>query len=624
TAAGASSQVSFVVDVDPGVTATLSNTATVSGNEADPNSSNNADTETTGVAASTDLALAKSDSQDPAIAGSQLTYTLEVTNGGPSSSTGATVEDALPTGTSFVSSADGCTVSEGVVSCPIPGTAVGGSASASFVVEIDPGVTASLSNTATVASNETDANPSNNSATEGTAIRAEADLSLTKTDGQDPVEQTTFAYTLEVGNAGPSDATGVLATDTLPSALTFVSSADGCTESMGVVTCSFGALEAGATATAVFEVSFDPLTAPATVLNTATVSSSDSNLSDPDSGNNSDQEETTLDGEAPTVTALLTPAGPLDAACPAIGLPLAELSLTFSEPMADPAGDSEAADVTNPSNYLLISPGPNRVFDTALCGALGGDDTAAGTAQTVVYDGASQTARVLLAQPIQGGLVRLLACAAGLTDAAGNALDGNGDGSGGDDFSATLRVDAGNLLEDGSFDCGDLAAWTPVVTNPAEAVWSAEDFQGSAESGSAALTNLTASQTFRLEQCVDAVAGGEAYTWRARTRLAAAASPELALGCDFFDAAACAGGSLGTVEGTASLADTAGAWPQLFSGLEAPAGSASALCFAELRAAGGESFDLNLDALRLEIGAAPLFADDFESGTSAAWSRTEP
>jgi len=111
-----------------------------------------------------DLAVTKSGSPDPVHAGNSLTYTVTVTNNGPSSSTGSTVADVLPAGLTFLSSADGCTEVAGTVTCSIGALAVAANQSVSFVVAVDlahPGGV--ITNTATVAGNEADPVAGNNS-----------------------------------------------------------------------------------------------------------------------------------------------------------------------------------------------------------------------------------------------------------------------------------------------------------------------------------------------------------------------------------------------------------------------------------------------------------------------------
>jgi uncharacterized repeat protein (TIGR01451 family) len=53
-------------------------------------------------------------------------------------------------------------------------------------------------------------------------------------------------YSLTVANNGPAAATGVVLTDTLPAASTFVSASAGCTHNAGTVTCAIGPLANGA------------------------------------------------------------------------------------------------------------------------------------------------------------------------------------------------------------------------------------------------------------------------------------------------------------------------------------------------------------------------------------------
>ncbi|TAK13700.1 MAG: class F sortase [Anaerolineae bacterium] len=47
--------------------------------------------------------------------------------------------------------------------------------------------------------------------------------------------------------------------------------------------------------------------------------------------------------------------------------PLSQITVVFDADLYNPAGNSEADDVTNPDNYLLFQPGPNAAFDTVEC-----------------------------------------------------------------------------------------------------------------------------------------------------------------------------------------------------------------------------------------------------------------
>jgi uncharacterized repeat protein (TIGR01451 family) len=82
----------------------------------------------------------------------------------------------------------------------------------------------------------------------------QADLSVTKSGAPDPVAVgEVLTYTLRIANSGPLSATGVVATDTLPPGVTYVSATPsqgtGCTEFGGAITCSLGILADEATAT---------------------------------------------------------------------------------------------------------------------------------------------------------------------------------------------------------------------------------------------------------------------------------------------------------------------------------------------------------------------------------------
>ena len=248
--AGASTTRNLTVSVpatlDPQVTPALTNRASVHGGEDDPDLSNNFYDETTSVIRRADLAIAKLASSDPVVAGTDMTYTLTVNNLGPSPSTGGAVSDSLPPELSFVSSDDGCTADGATVSCPFGPISVGDSVLLSFVVDVDSSVTEPISNTATVTGNEEDPDPSNDTSEPVmTEVDTVVDLSVTKEDRPDPIRvDETLTYTIQVRNAGPSDARDVKAIDTLPEFVTWQSTT-GCEEAIGESECVLGTIAAG-------------------------------------------------------------------------------------------------------------------------------------------------------------------------------------------------------------------------------------------------------------------------------------------------------------------------------------------------------------------------------------------
>ena len=144
---------------------------------------------------------------NPVVAGANVTYALNVTNNGPSDSTGLSVSDYLPAGTTFVSATSGCTNSSNIVTCPIGALASGSSVPLSVTVQA-PNAGGTISNTVEAGGNEFDSNTANNVASSSTAVSASADVSVTQTASPSPaLEGGIVTYTETVSNAGPSPAT---------------------------------------------------------------------------------------------------------------------------------------------------------------------------------------------------------------------------------------------------------------------------------------------------------------------------------------------------------------------------------------------------------------------------------
>lgn len=303
-------QQAVTITVKPTTVGTLVNTAEVTSTEPDLNPADNTATASTNVSPVADLRLTKSDSTDPVIAGNNLVYTLNVTNDGPSRATNVTLVDSLPAGVTFSSASAGCNNSNGTVTCDLGDMNSGTNKQVTINVKVKSSTTTQLSNTASVSSDTHDPNTANNSETELTNVITRADLQVTQTDNPDPVVAgNDLTYVLTVKNNGPSDATGVILTDTLPSGVSFKSATPGaptCTASAGKVTCNLGGLTGGSTTQATIVVKVDASVVTGTVLsNNANVTG---NQTDNNTGNNSAARNTNVHAEADlTVNSVSSP-----------------------------------------------------------------------------------------------------------------------------------------------------------------------------------------------------------------------------------------------------------------------------------------------------------------------------
>jgi uncharacterized repeat protein (TIGR01451 family) len=171
------------------------------------------------------------------IAGDDLTWTIPVTNGGPSAAVGWTVADTLPADLgSFVSATvpgGRCTEHASTVRCTLPDLAVGETVEVSVTTHLSPSLVPDHSSVVVtnearlgVPSDATDPLPRLSLAATGdTTVTALAHLVPSKTASPNPVVAGThITYTLHVRNDGPSDATSSVVSDVLPPEVTFVAS----------------------------------------------------------------------------------------------------------------------------------------------------------------------------------------------------------------------------------------------------------------------------------------------------------------------------------------------------------------------------------------------------------------
>jgi uncharacterized repeat protein (TIGR01451 family)/CSLREA domain-containing protein len=215
---------------------------------------------------SADLEVTKTDSPDPVVAGSNLTYLVTVTNKSSDTALSVEVTDTLASGTTFVSasaSQGSCGESSGVVLCNLQDLTGGATATATIIVKVATSTTGSVTNSVSVTSNTADPVSSNNSASVTTAVNAPtADVKVTKTGSPNPVTAgTNLTYTITVTNLSTTTAaTNVEVKDKLPPGTTLVSAVatgGGACSGTTDITCTFSTLAAGASATATIVVKVD-------------------------------------------------------------------------------------------------------------------------------------------------------------------------------------------------------------------------------------------------------------------------------------------------------------------------------------------------------------------------------
>ncbi len=285
---GATATLAIQATVAPTATGVLSSVAGVTGVERDPNAANNTLTQALSVEAQADLSLDATLSPDSALAGRELTYEFLVANDGPSDATGAVLTVTLPSAASFISASaipGICAQTNGVVACDLGSLARGSTATVTVRAAVPSSAREPFSSTASVRGNETDIDTGNNTVMKRTGVRVEADLSLAASVSPDQVETGgNLVYSIAVTNAGPSDATGLTLTDTLPAGAFIVSArviGGDCSESNGVVTCDLDGLASGGAVVATITVRPEE---KGTAANSISVSGRET---DPDTANNS-------------------------------------------------------------------------------------------------------------------------------------------------------------------------------------------------------------------------------------------------------------------------------------------------------------------------------------------------
>ena len=238
TGSGAGTVWTFSYDVPAGseglATVTIAGVTDLAGN---PNATATNNTFTIDKLAA-DLSVTITGSPEPAPRGFLLTYTITVANGGPYDATGVTLTSNLPSGVTFVGVTPALPVCRGLsstVTCEIGNLANGADTRVTIETTVDATATGTIINNVLVSGDGSDADTSNNTATEETTVLVgeltyfvtidEGDLDstlVTLTDFPDPVfVGNDLTYNLVVSNNGQTSVTGVNLTVNLPSAVDF-------------------------------------------------------------------------------------------------------------------------------------------------------------------------------------------------------------------------------------------------------------------------------------------------------------------------------------------------------------------------------------------------------------------
>ncbi len=247
----ANSFITYTVDVtiSSSATGTLTNTATVTPPAGvDPNPANNSSTDTITLTPQADLSITKADSTSGFyVPDGSTSYTITVTNSGPSDVLGATISDTMPTAiandsysASETGSATGFTATGSGSIKDTVNMPAGSTITYTVNASISGTATGSIANTATVSppSGVTDPNTANNGVTD-TLQQTIADLSIKKVDTTDFIggvngtfnpstNNTTggtdvpgntghpLVYTIVIANSGPNSVTGASVSDVMP------------------------------------------------------------------------------------------------------------------------------------------------------------------------------------------------------------------------------------------------------------------------------------------------------------------------------------------------------------------------------------------------------------------------
>jgi len=290
-AAGESRSILITVTVNADVTTGFTNTVVITTTTPGDDPGNNEDDLPVDVLPDVEIWVVKSGSASPVTPGEVMTYSLTITNDGPSDAENVVVTDTLPAEVTFGAANPPQTSGPNPLVWQLGTLAAGESRSILITVTVNADVTAGFTNTVIITTTTPGDDPGNNEDEHPADPMPRADLGIVKTDSHDPViPGTLLTYTLRVTNYGPSAAENVVVTDTLPVEVVYVNAAPAHTYiAPDTVVWALGTLLPGEERVLTLTVQVQSwVTEPFT--NVVVV---DSDTEDDNPGNNEDDETTT-------------------------------------------------------------------------------------------------------------------------------------------------------------------------------------------------------------------------------------------------------------------------------------------------------------------------------------------
>lgn len=174
-------------------------------------------------------------------AGSNIVYTITVTNLGPSIASNVVVSDVLPTNMVFVSASGSGISNNGFVTWPSIAFMTNGQSTNYTLTIVAPLTNSTLTNVVSSTSTTVDLVTTNNNGTGTnsivtTTVTPISDIQTSKTGPASVNATSNVLYTITVTNLGPSTASNIVVSDILPTNIVFVSASAGGTSNNGVVT----------------------------------------------------------------------------------------------------------------------------------------------------------------------------------------------------------------------------------------------------------------------------------------------------------------------------------------------------------------------------------------------------